>query len=203
MVGGNPLHDAYGFRFWNRMYHTLGFGHPREPDVFLHSLQSTWCSLRRIHLLSISWSFCGISCLPHPSGLCNCRYHRYWFFGCHSLICLTRARVCCANCWWSRHAAKDTTTSFPWRILPPHHLLRRRRFVCWHRCPIFRSELTECPFKCQAWCRLVSVCHCDGKDAHTSTASYRQCVDLDYRIFRRKQLYFLCQSGVIRVSIRR
>ncbi len=74
MVGGNPLHDAYGFRFWNRMYQISDLSRLREPHVFIHSFEGLWYTLRGIHLHGIPWPLLRLSCLRYPSDIYFGRY---------------------------------------------------------------------------------------------------------------------------------
>lgn len=69
MVGGNPLHDVYGFRNWNRKRY---MDYTYSVSEFMHSCESRRSTLRGIYQNWHTWPVYGIPCMFDSGILHNC-----------------------------------------------------------------------------------------------------------------------------------
>jgi hypothetical protein len=191
MVGGNPLKDAYGFRYWKNpgpISEYYGTGHSAQLRAFLASILGAAFAVAGPDMLSLIVSLTGIS-------LDRCRIRQEQETeGVHSLA------VCRGY-----QPPKSLAGSFQECLCPTDHLVRRSpdenmlrlddlaecirlqlprlSSRCRYRCRLGGRNLDERCSQRTAGCGKVALCRRHDQDEDWGFASYRQ--------RRYRQLYLL------------
>jgi hypothetical protein len=182
MVGGNPLKDAYGFRYWKNpgpISEFYGTGHSAQLRAFLASILGAAFAVAGPDMLSLIVSLTGIS-------LDRCRIRQEQEAeGVHSLV------VCRGY-----QPPKSLAGSFQECLCPTDHLVRRSpdekmlrlddlaecirlqlprlSSRCRYRCRLGGRNLDERCSQRTAGCGKVALCRRHDQDEDWGFASYRQ-----------------------------
>ncbi len=139
MVGGNPLHDRYGFRYWNKPGAFIEYNASGDTGSFLGVLSC-------VHQASFSYVYTQID-------ITNIAFADIWK---HHW-----ARVYLNGSSRDGEPSQDPASRFQVLCLADSGLLRRQCSVHWYRHPIGQSHASGYPrrrdIRQRYWCSIVST----------------------------------------------